>query len=83
MEDLIVHLRIEVDNLKGDKGATLDSMESKANLVEGESSKAKTKSQAKRNKRKSIYNGLKDYDPKRIKGSYWLCGIPGHCTSDC
>ena len=33
-------------------------------------------------KRKAIYNGLKDRDPKRIKESCWVYGIPGGRDSD-
>ena len=81
MEDPIMHLRIEEDNRKGDKNATLDSMESKANLVEGESLKVnKAKSHSKDNKMKSTYNGSEDRDPKKIKGNCWICG---QCASDC
>ena len=83
MEDLIVRLRIKEDNQKGEKSSMLDSMDSKANLVEGESSKVKSKSYAKGNKWTTTYNGSKDHDPKRIKGSCWVCRIPGHRASDC
>ena len=55
IEDLIVHLRIEKDNWKGDKSAKVELVESKENLVEGESSRVKGKTHAKGNKWKSTY----------------------------
>ena len=79
----MVHLRIEEDNRKRDKNVTQGSMESNAYLIEGESSKVKTKSHSKCNKRKSTYHGSKDHDPKKIKGNCWVCEIPRHRASDC
>ena len=61
----------------------VESMESKANLVEGELAKAKTKSHAKGNKRKSTYKGSKDRNPKKIKGRCQVYGIPRHRASEC
>ena len=83
MQDLAVDLRIEEDNQKRDKSATLGSMESKANIVEGESSKFNSKSRSKGNNGKTIYNGSKDRDLKKIKENCWVCGVPGDCASEC
>ena len=47
----------------------IESVESKANLVEGGSSNVKAKTHVKGNKRKSTYNGSKDRNPKKIKES--------------
>ena len=73
---------MEEDNQKGDRSVTIELVESKANLVEGESSKAKTKSHVQGNKRKSTYSGPTDRNPKKIKRSCRVCRIPGHHASD-
>ena len=59
------------------------SMESKANLVEGESSKFKTKSHSRSNKQKATCNGSKDRDPKKTKENCWVCEIPKHRANNC
>ena len=53
VEDLIVRLRIEEDNRKNEKGL-ISSMEAKANVVEGSSSKRRPKFQKIKKKEKHI-----------------------------
>ncbi|KAM1627413.1 hypothetical protein ACFXTN_014270 [Malus domestica] len=68
LEDLIVRLRIEEDNKKNEKGM-VSSMEAKANVVEGSSSKQRPKFQKTKKKEKNFVPGVKGKDFKKIKGS--------------
>ncbi|XP_048424870.1 uncharacterized protein LOC125470207 [Pyrus x bretschneideri] len=53
LEDLIVRLRIEEDNRKNEKGL-VSSMEAKANVVEGSSSKQRLKFQKTKKKKNTL-----------------------------
>ncbi|XP_068338880.1 uncharacterized protein [Pyrus communis] len=59
LEDLIVRLRIEEYNRKNEKGL-VSSMEAKANVVEGSSSKQRPKFQKTKKKEKHFVSGAKD-----------------------
>ncbi|XP_070682532.1 uncharacterized protein [Malus domestica] len=82
LEDLIVRLRIEEDNRKNEKGL-VSSMEAKANVVEGSSSKQRPKFQKTKKKESHFIPGAKDKDFKKIKGSSWVCGKQGHRAQEC
>ncbi|XP_070665186.1 uncharacterized protein [Malus domestica] len=77
LEDLIVRLRIEEDNRKNEKGL-VSSMEAKANVVEGSSSKQRPKFQKTKKKESHYIPGAKGKYFKKIKGSCWVCGKQGH-----
>ena len=80
MEDLILRLRVEEDHRKGDRveGA-------RANVVEGVPA-PKPKLQKFKAKKTTKFNkpfAPKGKDFKKIKGSCWVCGKPGHKAQDC
>ena len=80
MEDLILRLRVEEDHRKGDRveGA-------RANVVEGVPA-PKPKLQKFKTKKTTKFNkpfAPKGKDFKKIKGSCWVCGKPGHKAQDC
>ncbi|KAG7552374.1 Zinc finger CCHC-type [Arabidopsis thaliana x Arabidopsis arenosa] len=81
LEQLILKLRVEEENRKNEK-SEFSSMEAKANVIEGNSSKFKG---FKKNK-----NGKKPFIPpkgsnfkNKPQGACWVCGKPGHRAKDC
>ncbi|KAM2422377.1 hypothetical protein ACFXTH_028601 [Malus domestica] len=82
LEDLIVRLKIEEDNRKNEKGL-VSSMEAKANVVEGSSSKQMPKFQKTKKKESHFIPGAKGKDFKKIKGSCWVCGKQCHRAQEC
>ncbi|CAN6716595.1 unnamed protein product [Malus baccata var. baccata] len=68
LKDLIVRLRIEEDNIKNEKGL-VSTMEAKANVVEGSSSKQRPKFQKTKKNENHFIPGVKGKDFKKIKGS--------------
>ncbi|XP_071921841.1 uncharacterized protein [Coffea arabica] len=81
---LILRLRIEEDHRKGDKNDT-PSMEAKANMIEGSSSKSKFQKNKGKKKVRGAGNTMapKGKNFKRIRGSCWVCRKPGHKAKDC
>ncbi|KAM1915813.1 hypothetical protein ACFX13_035628 [Malus domestica] len=82
LEDLIVKLRIEEDNRKNEK-SLISSMEAKAKVVKGSSSKQRPKFQKTKKKEKHFIPGAKGKDFKKIRGSCWVCGKQGHRAQEC
>ena len=72
MEDLILRLQVEEDHRKGD---SVDG--ARANVMESEPS-TKQKIQKFKGKKITKLNKPKGKDFKKIKGSYWVYGKPGH-----
>ena len=77
MEDLILRLRVEEDHRKGD---SVDG--ARANVIESEPS-TKQKFQNFKGKRITKLNKPKGKDFRKIKGSCWVCGKPGHKAQEC
>ena len=77
MEDLILRLRVEEDHRKGD---SVDG--ARANVIESEPS-TKQKFQKFKGKKITKLNKPKGKDFKKIKGSCWVCGKPGHKAQEC
>ncbi|XP_021802755.1 uncharacterized protein LOC110746825 [Prunus avium] len=85
MEDLILRLQVEEDHRKGDKN-DVSALEANANIVEGKT--FKPKDQSKKNTGKNFNKQAaalapKAKDFKKIKGSCWVCGKPGHKAQEC
>ena len=77
MEDLILRLRVEENHRKGD---SVDG--ARANVIESEPS-TKQKFQKFKGKKITKLNKPKGKDFKKIKGSCWVCGKPGHKAQEC
>ena len=81
MEDLILRLQVEDDHRRGDSAEGV-----KANVIEGVTT---TKTNFQKFKGKKIANKFnkpfapKGKDFKKINGSCWVCGKPGHKAQDC
>lgn len=85
MEDLVLKLRVQEDHLISEKQAEDTAFSAKANIVEGESSKPKFKSQNNngKGKKNNFKVAAKAKDFKKIKGSCWVCKKAGHKAQNC
>ncbi|PRQ52113.1 putative RNA-directed DNA polymerase [Rosa chinensis] len=83
MEDLVLKLRVQEDHLKSEKQPDGSIIEAKANMVEGETSKPKFKGQKFKGNKHDVKYATKTKNFKKIKGSCWVCGKPGHKAQEC
>ena len=93
LEDVIVHIRIEEKNRLRDKASLAKEFATKANLIEGGSSKPQSRSQqnfkgknnnSKFNKNKANRSIQSPTPPSfKKKGNCYVCGRPGHYASQC
>ncbi|CAL8115947.1 unnamed protein product [Prunus armeniaca] len=91
LEDLIVHIRIEEKNCMQDKVIKAKEISSKANAIEGKSSKHYNKSKfsnAKHDNRsqpkhENKFRSTNNWSNFKKKGSCFVCGKPRHHAHEC
>lgn len=81
LEQLILKLRVEEENRKNEK-SEFSSMEARANVVEGNSSKFKG-SKKNKNVKNTFISPKGSNFKKKPQGACWVCGKPGHRAKDC